>query len=310
MPTDAITTSLLRQLSGHRATLQTLLAQRAGLGILYAPPSVHNGIAQARAAIAQLKVDLRGHGVAVDDEPGDVAGPEDAMPTAGPGAGGQYAQGNQNVQVIGQGNNVTVNYGGAAAPLAPVKTEAMVPEDPSEGVRPILWDLDEDEYIRNAQKGVREIARRVNSGSSLFSANVSVVTLLVAGGLAQAVLPSLGGVVALDTSGDWLEKTGDKAFKNWFAEWADGQGFQPSLDYEAAARMATALDQAMHNDAALAHCVLHWLDQIDALNSMLAELKGAAPGLFVERLHTDLAGGRLNNRELREWTQRLKDRLA
>lgn len=69
--TDAITTSLLRQLAAHRATLQVLLIQRAGLGSLHAPPGVHNGMAQARAEIAQLKAELRARGEHVDDQPGD-----------------------------------------------------------------------------------------------------------------------------------------------------------------------------------------------------------------------------------------------
>lgn len=76
---DATTTNLLQQLAAHRATLQTLLAQRAGLGSLHAPPGIHGGIAQARAAIAQLKADLSARGVDADDQPGDVAGPGEAL---------------------------------------------------------------------------------------------------------------------------------------------------------------------------------------------------------------------------------------
>lgn len=82
---DATSTNLQQQLAAHRATLQTLLAQRAGLGSLHAPPGVHHGIAQARDAIAQLKADLSARGIDVDDQPGDVAGPEEAMMLAGPG---------------------------------------------------------------------------------------------------------------------------------------------------------------------------------------------------------------------------------
>ncbi len=307
MPTGAITASLLRQLSAHRATLQTLLAQRAGLGMLHAPPGVHAGIAQARAAIAQLKADLRVRGVGVDDEPGDGAGPEDAMPTAGPGSGGQYAQGNQNVQVSGQGNNVTVNYGGAAS--APLLNEGpkTTPHAPYSSGPPLLDDLTDQLYTEHAQAGLREITKLIASGSRLIHPDVCAVALLAAGGLAWAVLPVLGGTVTLDANRNWLTRTGSKTLNDWFTEWSNGQGFHRNPDLEAASRMARDLDHAIRDNAALANTALHWLDLFDARNIVFTELagKGAERERFVQHLRNDLADTSLKHSELRNWTQHL-----
>lgn len=119
MPTDAITASLLRQLATYRATLQTLLAQRASLGMIHAPPGMHADIAQARAAIAQLKADLRARGVAVDDEPGDVAGPDETIASA---AGAGWGQRNHEQTISGGTVGVAIAgyvYGGIHLPPAP-----------------------------------------------------------------------------------------------------------------------------------------------------------------------------------------------
>src|SRR5690242_10493346 len=66
---------LQQQLAMHRRTLAVYLRQLANLGADYAPPGVHNGIADARAEIARLKVDLRNKGVAVDDQTNDIMSP-------------------------------------------------------------------------------------------------------------------------------------------------------------------------------------------------------------------------------------------
>jgi tetratricopeptide (TPR) repeat protein len=73
------TTSLLDQLAAHRRTLAVYLRQLASLGANHAPPGVHNGIAEARAAIARLKAQLRAVDAAVDDDPQDVATPDEAI---------------------------------------------------------------------------------------------------------------------------------------------------------------------------------------------------------------------------------------
>jgi formylglycine-generating enzyme required for sulfatase activity len=84
--TDADNTTYLQELlAAHRRTLAVLLRQLANLGADYAPPGVHNGIAEARAEIARLKTALRAAGVAVEDQVGDVAtSDEAAKPAAGP----------------------------------------------------------------------------------------------------------------------------------------------------------------------------------------------------------------------------------
>jgi hypothetical protein len=64
--TDDIT-SLQEQLAAHRRTLAVYLRQLANLGVEHAPPSVHNGIVEARREIARLKAALRDAGVAVVD---------------------------------------------------------------------------------------------------------------------------------------------------------------------------------------------------------------------------------------------------
>lgn len=75
MPLDQDTiTQQLDLLATHRRTLAHLLTQQAQFSIGHIPAHVANGITEARAAIAQLKVDLHTAGVAVDDVPGDLPG--------------------------------------------------------------------------------------------------------------------------------------------------------------------------------------------------------------------------------------------
>jgi len=65
--------SFQARLGAHRVTLAILLRQLASLGADYAPPGIHNGIAEARAAIARLKAHLRASDVAVEDLADDLA---------------------------------------------------------------------------------------------------------------------------------------------------------------------------------------------------------------------------------------------
>src|SRR6266508_2125980 len=58
-------------LAAHRRTLAALLQQLALLSAAQAPPSVLNGIVDARASIAHCKAALHSWGVAVEDHPDD-----------------------------------------------------------------------------------------------------------------------------------------------------------------------------------------------------------------------------------------------
>jgi hypothetical protein len=62
-------------LVAHRRTLTIYLKQLATHSSANAPPSVEQGIREARAAIGQAKTALRKWGVAVDDHPDDEAAP-------------------------------------------------------------------------------------------------------------------------------------------------------------------------------------------------------------------------------------------
>ncbi len=109
---DAERDELLTQLADHRRTLAVYLRQLASLGADYAPPGVYNGSADARAAIARLKVSLRAAGVEVDDRPGDVAGPELPGQSARPAQPAQVIDGAAQVGLAVAGNiygAVTIN---------------------------------------------------------------------------------------------------------------------------------------------------------------------------------------------------------
>ena len=79
------TASLQEQLAAHRRTLAILLRQLANLGADHAPPGVHNGIAEARAAIARLKADLCTRGELAGDQAGDLAAPDEMASCHGVG---------------------------------------------------------------------------------------------------------------------------------------------------------------------------------------------------------------------------------
>jgi tetratricopeptide (TPR) repeat protein len=66
---------LLAQLAAHRRTLAQQREQRAKFGAGHVPPQIDHTIAEACAAIAQLKAQLRAAGVDVDDAPGDSQAP-------------------------------------------------------------------------------------------------------------------------------------------------------------------------------------------------------------------------------------------
>ncbi|MFN8480366.1 MAG: FxSxx-COOH system tetratricopeptide repeat protein [Kouleothrix sp.] len=63
---------LLAQLAAHRFTLAQQREQRAKFGAGMVPPQIDHTIAEACAAIDQLKAQLRAAGVDVDDAPGDT----------------------------------------------------------------------------------------------------------------------------------------------------------------------------------------------------------------------------------------------
>lgn len=114
--TDNEAQQSLPLLTAHRKTLGVYLRQLASLGADHASPGVHNGIAEARAAIAMLKADLRSSGVAIDDQIGDVADETAAGEAIGPvGAPERSVRqtiegGDRNIQAVDSA--VTVNQSG------------------------------------------------------------------------------------------------------------------------------------------------------------------------------------------------------
>jgi hypothetical protein len=73
-------------LAAHRRTLAIYLQQQAELGRAYSPPSLINGIAEARSNIRQIKQRLRDVGVVIADHPDDSASLDilDTQPHAKP----------------------------------------------------------------------------------------------------------------------------------------------------------------------------------------------------------------------------------
>ncbi len=100
------------QLDAHRQTLAINLTQLAILGTGYAPPGVHNGIIEARAAIQHIKAWLRAQGKLVDDAPDDEPTPQEtAQTTRQIGEVRQtIASGNNNIQAVD--STITVNRSG------------------------------------------------------------------------------------------------------------------------------------------------------------------------------------------------------
>ncbi len=73
-------TSLLETLAAHRTTLRHALTQRAYFDAGHVPAQIAHTIDEQRAAIARIKRELRAAGHSVDNEPGDLAAPEEAGP--------------------------------------------------------------------------------------------------------------------------------------------------------------------------------------------------------------------------------------
>jgi nucleoside phosphorylase len=63
-------------LATYRRTLAIQLRQLASLGADHAPPGIHNGIAEGRTQIRQIKATLRNWGVVVEDEDADAELPD------------------------------------------------------------------------------------------------------------------------------------------------------------------------------------------------------------------------------------------
>ena len=89
-------------LQQHRQTLAIYLRQLASLGANHAPPVVHNGIAEARAAIAAIKAWLREQGEHIDDAPGDNPMPEETIQADRPARpiSQSVVGGDRNIQAI------------------------------------------------------------------------------------------------------------------------------------------------------------------------------------------------------------------
>jgi tetratricopeptide (TPR) repeat protein len=101
------TTSLQEQLAAHRERLATLLRQVAVHGADHAPPARTGdllvALAEARREIARLKAALGAVGVAVEDQAGDEAAPdEEAEPAGAPACGVRQTieGGDHNIQAV------------------------------------------------------------------------------------------------------------------------------------------------------------------------------------------------------------------
>jgi hypothetical protein len=66
----------LRLLRTHRRTLAVLLRQQAAIGLAFSPPSIVNGIYEARANIQRIKAALDAAGVAMTADPNDEEAPD------------------------------------------------------------------------------------------------------------------------------------------------------------------------------------------------------------------------------------------
>jgi hypothetical protein len=77
-------------LAAHRHTLSIYLRQRALQGAAFTPPSIENGIREARHNIRTIKATLRSWGAFVEDHPDDEETP---LPEVDGGTGGKRAGG-------------------------------------------------------------------------------------------------------------------------------------------------------------------------------------------------------------------------
>jgi hypothetical protein len=76
MLSDDEITEQQQLLAAHRRTLAIYLQQQAEIGRAYSPPSLMNGIAEARTNIRRIKQRLRDAGVATADHPDDSEAPD------------------------------------------------------------------------------------------------------------------------------------------------------------------------------------------------------------------------------------------
>src|SRR5262245_51436600 len=89
-------------LTTYRRTLAHLLQQAAQHGgVTFAPPQVFHGISEAREQIQQIKATLRGHGIAVEDLPGEELPSQPAHPSTMPGTVRGAPEVVQNITVSG-----------------------------------------------------------------------------------------------------------------------------------------------------------------------------------------------------------------
>ncbi|MEO7910838.1 MAG: CAP domain-containing protein [Roseiflexaceae bacterium] len=114
------------RLAAERTRLADLLLQQSKHGSAWAPPAILGGIREARTAIAYSKAVLRAAGMVIDDLSDDFASPDTpAIAMSSPPASNQQANGNQNVQVSGQGHIVNVSLA-ATASRQPPDTATLV----------------------------------------------------------------------------------------------------------------------------------------------------------------------------------------
>jgi len=93
MPTEEEIADQRELLATYRRTLSRYLRQLAQHGAANAPPSLFEGIHEAREQIQRIKVVLRRWNVAVDDHPNDIEALDVAQNTltmVGTGAGGHW----------------------------------------------------------------------------------------------------------------------------------------------------------------------------------------------------------------------------
>jgi two-component system phosphate regulon response regulator PhoB len=98
MPTREDIADQQKLLAIHRRTLAVYLSQEAAMGSVHVPPSIVNGISQARASIQHIKENLQEWGAAVEDHPDDK--PHTMLPTIEALAKARQAMEKQDILLI------------------------------------------------------------------------------------------------------------------------------------------------------------------------------------------------------------------
>jgi DNA-binding response OmpR family regulator len=98
MPTREDIADQQKLLAIHRRTLAVYLSQEAAMGSVHVPPSIVNGISQARASIQHIKENLQEWGAAVEDHPDDK--PHTMLPTIEALAKARQAMNKQDILLI------------------------------------------------------------------------------------------------------------------------------------------------------------------------------------------------------------------